>query len=405
LLETVPQGNEQQSGLLKELADEIEVLAGQLRLVVRLASHSGLDGASQFAREESTHSLRLRITSWILTMRANLTPRSAFLRHAIRLCTCVALGDAVGRMISWQRSYWIPMTIAVVLKPDFTTTISRGVLRLAGTFLGLLVATGLYHLFPQSAVTELFLVGIFTLLLRSLGPANYGIFSVAISGLIVFLIAETGIPPSTVVSERAINTAAGGIFALVAYALWPTWERTQVSSTVADMLDAARAYFRSVAERFGLSEALKPSELDQYRADWRRTRSAAEASVDRVSSEPRTPPEQSRCLTSMLASSSAFVYSVMGLEAEILKEHSHTAPEAFRTFAHDVELTLYFLAAALRGSSGALNVLPKLREDYTRMVQARDQLSLEDELVLIETDRLTSALNTLREQVTRYVGG
>src|SRR5581483_7331572 len=111
----------------------------------------------------------------------------------------------------------------------FTTTFSRGVLRLAGTLGGLLLATALYHVFPESALTQLFLVGIFTFMMRSIGPANYGVFSVAISGLIVFLIAATGISPREVVVQRGLNTAAGGILALIAYALWPTWERTQVS--------------------------------------------------------------------------------------------------------------------------------------------------------------------------------
>jgi hypothetical protein len=93
----------------------------------------------------------------------------------------------------------------------------------------------------------------------------------------------------------------------------------------------------------------------------------------------------------------------MGLEAEVLKGRAKTAPEVFKTFAHDVDLTLYFLSAALRGSGPAAASFPKLREDHTRMVRARDQFSPLDELVLIETDRLTVALNTLTEQVSRYI--
>jgi uncharacterized membrane protein YccC len=390
--------------LQHEFPEAAEVLAGQLRMIVQLAMRSLPDGAEEFAREQRSHPWRLQIATWIGTMRANLNPRSAFFRHAVRLSTCVTIGDAAGRMISWERTYWIPMTIAVVLKPDFNTTISRGVLRLAGTYAGLGVATVLYHLMPDTALTELLLVGVFTLFLRSLGPANYGVFSVAISGLIVFLIAETGITPAQVIAERAVNTAAGGIFALVAYALWPTWERTQVHEVIADMLDACRHYLQAVARRFGTSEATGPTDLDPYRAEWRRTRSAAEASVDRFASEPRTSPDQLRTLRSILASSHALVHSIMGLEAEVLKQHATTAPDSFKQFTHDVELTLYFIASALRGSSGAMAALPKLREDHTRMVQARDRFSMLDDLVLIETDSLTTSLNTLREHVTRLTG-
>ena len=42
------------------------------------------------------------------------------------------------------------MTIAIVLKPDFGSTFSRGVLRLGGTFIGVVFATALFHILPQS---------------------------------------------------------------------------------------------------------------------------------------------------------------------------------------------------------------------------------------------------------------
>ena len=43
--------------------------------------------------------------------------------------------------LALPRSYWLAMTIALVLKPDFGSTFSRGILRLAGTYVGLFVAT------------------------------------------------------------------------------------------------------------------------------------------------------------------------------------------------------------------------------------------------------------------------
>ncbi|MBV9081813.1 MAG: FUSC family protein [Acidobacteriaceae bacterium] len=386
-----------------EMFAAMDVLAGQLRSVLRLAEHSSM--CDVFEHQAASHPWRLEVRSWIGTLRANLDPRTPVCRHAIRLAVCVALGDGIGRMISWQRSYWIPMTIAVVLKPDFATTFSRGILRLAGTFAGLLLATVLYHLFPVSAValTQAVLVGAFTFMLRSVGPANYGVFTVAVSGLIVFLIAATGISPKEVVAERAMNTAAGGIFALIAYALWPTWERTHVSDVMADVIDRCRDYFRAVADRFGIDAITREDELDGVRGAWRRARSNAEASVDRLSSEPGTSPEQLALLTSMLASSHALVHAIMALEAALIHGQAQRVPEAFRTFAKDVDFTLYFLAQALRGSHAAFEILPKLRQDHRRLVEARDQFSPNPELVLVETDRVTTGLNTLREQVMRYV--
>ena len=386
-----------------EFASAADVLAGQLRVVAQLADSTTTAGADKFAKHEFAPPLKLQLRNWLATLKANLHLQSPAFRHGVRLAICIALANEIGRTINTQRNYWLAMTVAVVLKPDFTTTISRGVLRLSGTFAGLLLATALYHVLPYSALTQLVLVGIFMFFLRSIGPANYGIFSMAISGLIVFLIATTGVSPAEVVGERAVNTAAGGLFALIAYTLWPTWERSQVSDVLAAMIDRSRDYFRTVISAFEGHYGREQSQLDETRDAWRQARSNAEASVDRLSAEPGVDPVKLDALTSMLASSHAFVRTTMNLEAGLLQKTARTVPPEFEGFAHDVEFTLYFLSAALRGSQAASQTLPQLREDHRRLLEAFESNHLADEYVLVETDRLTVSLNTLREQVIRYV--
>jgi uncharacterized membrane protein YccC len=295
------------------------------------------------------------------------------------------------------------MTVAVVLKPDFTSTFSRGVLRLLGTFAGLVLATALFLLLPVSALTQLLLVGAFTFCLRYWGPANYGVFTIAISGLVVFLIAATGSSPGEAMAARAVNTVAGGLLAAIAYAVWPTWERTQFADSFAEMIDASRAYLQCVFTRFGKQARTDERSLWHERLEWQRARTNVESSVDRVIAEPGITAAKRDTLLSMLASSHALMLAIFGLEAGMLHRQPSTPPEALQTFAHDVDFTLYYLAAALRGSKPANEALPQLREDHRKLIEARDSFSPDDGYVLTETDRLTVSLNTLREQVMRYV--
>ena len=123
-------------------------------------------------------------------------------------------------MLHPYRAYWVPMTVVLVLKPEFAVTFSRGVLRIAGTLIGLLLATALFHFLPIHTATEIALIGLFTFLVRWVGPANYGIFGVTISALVVALISLTGIAPQEVIHARAVNTVLGGVLALAAYAAW-----------------------------------------------------------------------------------------------------------------------------------------------------------------------------------------
>ena len=94
---------------------------------------------------------------------------------------------------------------------------------------------------------------------------------------------------------------------------------------------------------------------------------------------------------------------MMALEIGAFRAPAVRSMEGLQSFAHDVEFTLYYVAQALKGSQAAGLILPKLRESYRRMIQAREQLAPEDQFIVLECDRLTVALNTLREQVERYL--
>jgi len=97
-------------------------------------------------------------------------------------------------------------------------------------------------------------------------------------------------------AARALNTTAGGAIALLAYWLWPTWERTQVPDALARMLDAYREYFHLVRESYTAPEKSFAHELDRVRLAGRLARSNLEASVDRLLAEPGTSPETVKAL-------------------------------------------------------------------------------------------------------------
>jgi uncharacterized membrane protein YccC len=382
---------------------QLDALTGQFRAALDLAGRAVPEGAARFERREAEQSWRLRLSGTLAILRANLSLQSAACRHAVRLAVCIAIGEAMGQTLGLTRSYWAPMTIGIVLKPDFGTTFSRGVLRFAGTFTGLLIATALFHLVPQGTGLEIALVGVFLFLARCYGPANYGIAATAITALVVLLMALHGLAPNSVIAPRALNTLAGGVVALVAYSIWPTWERTQLGETVARMFDAYRVYFAAVRRAYENPNADAFPELDRARVAGRRARTNLEASVDRLSTEPGTPPERMRLLGAMLANSHRLVHAMMALEAGLSVSPSTPAREEFRIFANDVEATLQQLAEAFR--TGCLDVpsLPDLREDHERLIRAGESANARHALVNVETDRIANSLNTLAEDVTRWL--
>ena len=376
---------------------QVAALAGQLRSAVSLASHSIGAGQRAFERQEAKKPLALRLTSSLAILRANLSLHSAAFRHALRLACCMAIGVALGRAFGLLRPYWIPMTIAIVLKPDFSTTFSRGALRAAGTYAGLIVATGLFHVMHPAAALQIVFLAAFTFLCRCFGPANYGILTAAVSGLVVLLVALTGVAPQEVIVARGLNTTIGGLLALVAYVVWPTWEREQLPEGMAAMLDAYRQYFRALTRA--------PSELDTLRLAGRLARTNMEASVERYRAEPGASADQLERLMSMLASSHRFAHAVMTIEAELAANLSRSIPPEFSRYFEAVDRTLELLAATLRGASSrrsgpAGGEFPDLREAHTELLQSGGSAFT---LLATETDRIANSLNTLREQITGWM--
>jgi len=121
---------------------QVDALIGQLRMATELAAHATPAGLQEFQRHEAQQPWYLRVGGVVAMLRANLSLRSSVFRHAVRLAACVALADVLARSLHIGRTYWVAMTAAIVLKPDFTSTLNRGLLRLAGTFAGLTICHG-----------------------------------------------------------------------------------------------------------------------------------------------------------------------------------------------------------------------------------------------------------------------
>lgn len=378
---------------------QLDAVAGQLRAAFSVATNRQLNDA-QATSVEAVPGWRSRAHEKLAKLRANLTVQAPAFRHALRLAGTLAFGEIVAHLISARRSYWLPMTIALVLKPEFTVTFSRGLLRIAGTLAGLVLATALFRFLHPVTGMEVVLIGFFVFLVRWIGPTNYGIFAINVSALVVLLVAFIGVSPSDAILTRGIMTTAGGIIALAAYAVWPTWEARRSSDVLAAMLDAYRIYFRLITARPADSDPLQ-RQLDAARLEARRARSQLEVSSDRLRMEPVTNEQDIQALNAMLASSHRFINATMALEGAHEKA-LWPQIDAARKFADDVDKTLALLSVASRSEHVSAREFPDLREDHHALFSA---LGTEHHALLAdETDRITNSLNTLREQIIAWRG-
>jgi uncharacterized membrane protein YccC len=381
--------------------EDARALLGQLRSAWRAAG-SPADGESLAAPGRAIPLFRASAFAEALqTLRANCSPRSEYAQHAIRLGATLLLASLASQLFPLQRGYWVPLTVVLVLKPDFSATLGRGISRIAGTLLGAVVASIVVAVFRPQAQTYLVLAVAFAGLGYAVFDTNYALYTITITAYVVFLLAFGGLPEHAALQERIEATLVGGALALTAYALWPTWERELVPVRLAEMLERQRAYMALVLAAFATPAQRDDAAMHEAQmASWL-ARTNAEASVDRFLGEPVRPRAVSvRAALGMLAASRRAGLALLTLQAHVSDEP--VAPGAKLEALRDGLLRSYDgLARALRDAGSPVEQ-PPLREL---------QIALDRELaaragepaasVAAETDLLVDSANTMADIIRR----
>ena len=378
------------------LPAHIHALSGQLAAAVRNADWAGSRGELRASAAETRLPKALRSSSAVAILRANLTPRSVAFRHAVRMAVCLSAALWISRLLQLPHGYWLPMTAAIVLRPDFAATFNFGLLRVLGTVLGLVLTTVLLHITPNEPWAHLALMAGLCMAFRYLASAHYGIAVAALTGTVVILLSFEGVNPGLAVSDRVINTALGCGMALLAYVAWPTWERGRARAALAVMLDAYASYLRALA---------RPGQVAAHRdtrTAARTARTNAQASIDRMRTEPATPPELLSLARALFANGNRLARTAMTLEATLDDLATLPAQTEIGRFVEQAADALQAISATLR-EQGTMDALPDLRamqRTLVTLVQGAQDHATAELLVRI-SDRLVDNINTLAYVMNR----
>ncbi|HLH33492.1 MAG TPA: FUSC family protein [Alloacidobacterium sp.] len=182
-----------------------------LRLFRQLGEH--LISLARYIREEEA-ALRNALLQTAQSVRERRFLTSA-LPYSLRMGITLGLTTEIYRRLHFASGYWIPMTALLVLKPGLTDTVSRAIARMLGTLTGaILVSFCIAHIPLSPAVLAAFTL-LFAWLSYGILNVNYALFSVCITGYIVFLLSLANVPGPLIAQRRALCTAIGGSIALL----------------------------------------------------------------------------------------------------------------------------------------------------------------------------------------------
>ncbi|WP_037604511.1 FUSC family protein [Streptacidiphilus rugosus] len=329
----------------------------------------------------------------VVAIRRNWTWRSAVLRHAVRVAVVVTLAEGIGMALPYGHGYWAAMTAMMVMRPDFSQTYSRGVARLAGTVVGVGVASAVMVAARPApwvcGALAVVAVGGAYLTMR----AGYMALSTLVTVYVVFLLSMDGLTLSRTAAERVGMTLLGGLLAFAAYAVWPTWQTVRLPHRLADQISAAGQYAAATLEAFASPGPVTRRAMRDALLDYRAARAALRAADDSAATEP----VRHRGLRPSQLSDARAAVAAIGRTSMLIEAHAPTATApspgaaAFAGVVRD-QLTI----AAVAARTGTKVDLTPVRDAYQLWSDSAD--GTPDE-ILRDASILTEAVTGLEESL------
>ncbi|HTI61565.1 FUSC family membrane protein [Mucilaginibacter sp.] len=218
----------------------------------------------------------------------NLSFSSASFRHAVRVSMSCLIGFIASKMyLHGHHSYWVLLTIIVILKPGFSLSKQRNYQRLVGTIAGGIIGIVILKYIPNEKVQFILFI---TLMIGtySFTRLNYIVAVIFMTPYVFLLFKFLGVTATSLVQERIIDTAVGSGIAFIAmYIILPRWEFEDVEAYLAGAIHANANYLAKIAETIS-GNTVSVTDYKLARKDIYVKSANLSAMFERMTSEPKS---------------------------------------------------------------------------------------------------------------------
>ncbi len=184
-------------------------------------------------------------TPWRVLART-YRPGPTTVRYLIRLGLCLIAAEAVALAASLPRSYWVPLIVVVIFKPNFGSVFARALQSCGGSVVGVAISATVLAV-DQNGIASVLTVAALAALLPWSIRRNYGLFSAILVPILMLLIGALQPGTWAIALARLLDVGvAAGIVLLVGYLPWIRIERNNLDHAVATAMDTLAAYVNTV---------------------------------------------------------------------------------------------------------------------------------------------------------------
>ena len=256
-------------------------------------------------------------------LRDHLNLKSPIFRHALRASIVMILAYGVTFIIPMTyHSYWILMTVLVILKPGFSVTKKRNLQRLKGTIGGGLIGILILFVIPQHSIRFVLML-FFMLMAYTFIRQKYAIGTFYLTAYILISFSFYSDKDSIyIIQERLVDTLIGGFMAFIScYIIFPTWEKNNMNEYIQKALIADYEFifliFKKLADNDVSTTDYKLARKDVFIA-----MANINSVFQRVISEPKDKQANAKELNKFTIFNQSFVSYSVGLVKVIQKNNS-----------------------------------------------------------------------------------
>jgi len=260
----------------------------------------------------------------------NLSWTSAAFKHALRVSLVCLVGFIFAKTISQgHHSYWILLTIIVILKPGFSLSKQRNYQRLIGTVCGGIIGIGLLLLLHNKDV-EFGLLVFFMLGCYSFLRLNYVVSVLFMTPYILLLFSFLGV--NNIVQERITDTIIGSVIAFIAsYLIFPSWEYEIIQQNLRDMICSNMNYMLKIADSLS-GRQVDITEYKLARKDVFVKAGNLSAAFERMTSEPKSKQKNIKEIHKFVVLNHILTSYIATVAAELMGKAVHKSkPEIIRS--------------------------------------------------------------------------
>ncbi|MGI4749760.1 MAG: FUSC family membrane protein [Janthinobacterium lividum] len=269
----------------------------------------------------------------------NLSFKSSSFKHALRVAIVCGIGFTLAKtVVTGHHSYWILLTIIVILKPGFSLTKQRNSQRLIGTVVGGLIGFLVLFLIPDKTV-QFFIMLFLMLFTYSFLRLNYVISVIFMTPYVLIVFSFLGVDFIHTVEERLLDTFIGSALAFsAAFVIFPNWESDQLNQNLSKVIVSNQNYLKTIMERLNGS-VVDTVEYKLARKDVYVESGNLSAAFERMISEPKSKQKHTQDIHKFVVLNHMLSSAIAAIAANLPDKNSISLPAQLK-IAHHAQLIL-----------------------------------------------------------------